>query len=115
MIRILLAALLVLAPTAAMAQAAKPPVAVVSIQDLTNSGRADTLSTMIETAIAQTGRFRLIERQQISQLLGEQVRAKGGVVTTNMPGKVGGIEGVDYLIYGTITSVSGKRKADVGT
>lgn len=115
MIRILLAALLVLVPTGAMAQAAKPTVAVVSIQDLTNSGRADTLSTMIETAIAQTGRFRLIERQQINQLLGEQVRAKGGVVTTNTPGKVGGIEGVDYLIYGTITSVSGKRKADIGT
>lgn len=102
-------------PVSVQAQAAKPVVAVVRIDDLTSSGQADTLSTMIESAVAGTGRFRLIERQQLGKLVGEQARARGGVVTTNTPGRTGGFEGVDYLIYGTITSLSAKSASDIGS
>ncbi|HLY91570.1 MAG TPA: CsgG/HfaB family protein [Acetobacteraceae bacterium] len=45
----------------------------------------------------------------------EQARAAGGMVTTNTPSKVGGFEGIDNLVYGTITSVSAKRSGDVGS
>jgi curli biogenesis system outer membrane secretion channel CsgG len=110
-----LVALGAMLPMGAAAQSAKPVVAVVRIDDLTKSGQADTLSTMIESAVAGTGRFRLIERQQLGKLVGEQARARGGVVTTNNPGAMGGFEGVDYLIYGTITSLSAKSAADIGS
>ena len=109
------AALVALTPALASAQAGKPTVAVVRIDDLTHSNQADTLSAMIESAIAGTGKFRMIERQQMGKLVGEQARAKGGMVTTNAPGRVGGFEGIDYLIYGTITSISAKKADNIGS
>lgn len=102
-------------PGIVFAQSAKPTVAVARIDDLTHSGQADKLSAMIASAVAATGKFRLIERQQLGQLVGEQARAKGGMVTTNTPGRVGGFEGIDYLIYGTITSISAKKTSDIGS
>lgn len=101
-----------LCPTVAAAQSAKPVVAVVRIDDLTRSGQAQNLTAMIESAIAGTGRFRLMERERIGALMGEQARARGGTVTTNTPGRVGGFEGVDYLVYGTITSLSARAGSD---
>lgn len=112
---VLIAALAAMLPAAAPAQQRKPSVAVVKIDDLSGSDQSDRLSTMIETAVASTGKFRLIERQQMGKLMGEQVRARGGVVTTNTPGRVGGFEGVDYLIYGTITGLSARNSADMGS
>lgn len=104
-----------LMPALASAQSGKPTVAVVRIDDLTHSNQADTLSAMIESAIASTGKFRMIERQQMGKLVGEQGRAKGGMVTSNTPGRVGGFEGIDYLIYGTITSISAKKADNIGS
>ncbi|HEX8444120.1 MAG TPA: CsgG/HfaB family protein [Allosphingosinicella sp.] len=101
-------------PGVAQAQTKKPIVAVIKIDDLAGTGQADTLSTMIETAVAGTNKFRLIERERLGKLVGEQTRAKGGMVTTRTPGKVGGFEGVDFLIYGTITSISAQQKHDFG-
>jgi curli biogenesis system outer membrane secretion channel CsgG len=110
---ILLLALVAGAPAAAQSQ--KPVVAVIKIDDLTSSGQADTLSAMIESAIASTGKFRLFERQQMGKLVGEQARGRGGMVTTNRPGKVGGFEGIDYLVYGSITSLSSKSATNIGS
>lgn len=98
----------------ALAQSGKPTVAVVKIDDLAGTQQADQFTAMIESAIAGSGKFRLMERERMGKLVGEQTRARGGMVTTNTPGKVGGFEGVDYLIYGSITSISAKAKADVG-
>ena len=109
------AGLAALTPGLASAQTGKPTVAVVRIDDLTRSNQADTLSAMIESAIAGTGKFRMIERQQMGKLVGEQARAKGGMVTTNTPGRGGGFEGIDYLIYGTITSISAKKADNIGS
>lgn len=99
----------------AVAQKGKPVVAVYEIEDLTDGNNSDRLQTMIESAIAETGKFRVMERQRMKALMGEQVRAKGGMVTTNQPGKIGGFEGADFLIYGTITSVSARSASDIGS
>ncbi len=112
---VLLALGMMLAPFQARAQQGKPVVAVYEMRDLTNSGLADTFSTMIATAVAGTNKFRVIERNDLDKLVGEQNRANSGLVTTNKPGKQGGFEGADYLIYGTITSLSVVNKSDVGT
>lgn len=115
MLRSVLFAAALFASAPAAAQSQKPVVAVVKIDDLTSSGQSDTLSAMIESAIAATGKFRLIERQQLGKLVGEQARAKGGMVTTDSPGRAGGFEGIDYLVYGSITSLSSKAERNIGS
>lgn len=112
-----LAVLFCLSPSAQAQQAppqGKPIVAIYQMDDLAETGKADMFSRMIETTIASTGKFRVIERERLGKLLGEQSRARSGLVTTNRPGRVGGFEGADYLIYGSITSVSVGRKANIG-
>lgn len=102
-------------PGAVHAQKGKPIVAIYQMDDLANSGQAATFSTMIESAITNTSKFRVMERERLGKLLGEQGRAKAGLVTSNKPGKVGGFEGADFLVYGAITSVSSSNKADIGS
>ena len=111
----LFVALAVVLPAQASAQPrGKPIVAIYKMDDVANSGQAAAFSTMIETAIAQTSKFRVIERERLNTLVGEQARAKSGLVTTNRPGRIGGFEGADYLIYGSITSVSASNKTNIG-
>lgn len=111
----LFAALAVLLPAQASAQPrGKPIVAIYRMDDVANSGQAAAFSTMIETSIAQTSKFRVIERERLNTLVGEQARGKSGLVTTNRPGRIGGFEGADYLIYGSITSVSASNKTNIG-
>ena len=102
-------------PAAAPAPAARPSVAIFQMEDLANTSQAATFSTMIETAIASTGRFRVIERERLGRLLAEQGRARAGIVTSRNRGRVGGFEGVDFLIYGSITSVSVNARTDIGS
>jgi curli biogenesis system outer membrane secretion channel CsgG len=106
-------------PLMAAAQAPevhKPVVSIDSIQDMASTGQGDVLKQMIETTIVNTGKFRVMERgaQGMNVLLAEQARAKSGMVTSNTPGKVGGFEGVDFKVYGTITTASAGAKRDVG-
>lgn len=93
----------------------KPIVGIYQLDDYTNTGHAEAFSAMIETAISASGKFRVMERSRLNKLVAEQGKAKGGVVTTNSPGKVGGFEGVDFLVYGSITGLSMQQKADIGT
>lgn len=99
----------------ALAQANKQPiVAVAKIDDNAGSGQAETLTQMMLTAIAATQKFRVMERGQAGVLLQEQQRAKSGLVTSRNGGKVGGFQGADYLIYGTITTLSVTKKSNIG-
>ena len=114
-IRCILLVVFTLAPSAAFAQSRKPVVAIYQMDDLANSGQAKNFSVMIETAIESTSKFRVIEREHLDRLVGEQARAKSGLVTSNTPGRIGGFEGADFLIYGTITNVSVTNKSDLGS
>lgn len=111
----LIVMLLALLPAPLSAQPrGKPIVAIYQIDDVAGSGQAPAFSAMIETAIASTSKFRVIERERLNTLVGEQARAKSGLVRSNRPGKMGGFEGADYLIYGSITSVSVSNKTNFG-
>jgi Curli production assembly/transport component CsgG len=98
------------------AQVRKPVVSIDDIQDLAHTGQAAVLRQMIETTVVNTGKFRIMERnaQGMSVLLGEQQRAKAGLVTSNTPGKVGGFEGVDFKVYGTITTAAASTSHNFG-
>ena len=113
LVRLLAMLGMLVAPAAASAQQGKPIVAVREIKDLAGTGQAAPFTAMVQAAITQTGRFRVIERD-FDQLVGEQQDARSGLVTTNTPGRVGGFEGADFLIYGTITAASSGRQADEG-
>jgi curli biogenesis system outer membrane secretion channel CsgG len=117
LIRWFAVAVLVFGATHAVAAPAtgKPIVAVYQMDDLAKTGQAATFSAMIQTAIEGTSKFRVIERARLDVLLKEQGKAKAGLVTTNTPGRMGGFEGVDFLIYGSITTVSLTNKSDFGT
>lgn len=101
-------------PFSVQAQQGKPIVAIYQMDDVARSGQADAFSRMLETTIQATNKFRVIERERLGKLVGEQARAKSGLITTNRPGRMGGFEGADFLIYGSITTVSVSRKNDVG-
>lgn len=116
MVRLILAGLaaLLAAWPAAAQDNNKPIVGIAEMQDLTGGAQADNFVAMIETAIIGSGKFRIIERARLETLLKEQGLGRGGVVTTNNKKRVGGFEGVDYLVYGTITSISAVNKSNLG-
>ncbi|WAC60459.1 CsgG/HfaB family protein [Brevundimonas sp. SL130] len=91
----------------------RPVVAVYEMRDQANSGHADVLSTMVQTAISDTNKFRVMERN-FGTLAKEQESGNRGLVTTNTPGRRGGFEGADYLVYGTITNISTRQTNDIG-
>lgn len=101
-------------PALAQAAKGKPIVAIYEMEDPAGTHQADQFSRMIETAVTATGKFRVIERERLGKVVGEQARAKAGLVTSRTPGRVGGFAGADFLVYGSITNVSVSRKADLG-
>lgn len=111
--RAVAAALLVGCATGAFAAKGKPVVAVSEIDDIARTGQADAFQQMIETAVASTGKFRVMERR-VGGMLAEQQGAKAGLYTSNKPGKVGGFEGADFLIEASITTGQATKKSNMG-
>jgi curli biogenesis system outer membrane secretion channel CsgG len=62
-----------------------------------------SFQTMVETQLIETQKFRVIERAQLDQILGEKALGQAGF--TNSGQTVSGVTGVDYLVYGTITKL----------
>ena len=109
----LCAVALFIVPGIAFAQKGKPVVAVSQIDDIAHTGQANAYQQMIETAVASTGKFRVIERR-LGGVLAEQQGAKAGLHTSNTPGKIGGFEGADFLIEASITTGQAAQKSNLG-
>ena len=60
------------------------------------------MSEMLVTALVETGKFKVLERQQIHDVLGEQDLGDSGRVDPATAAKIGKILGARYLIYGTV-------------
>lgn len=82
--------------------ARKPMVIVREIRDQAGTGQADEFKTMLQTAIAQSGRFRVVE-SDYSTLVDEQNTANSGMTRSRTPGQTGGFEKGDFIISGSIT------------
>lgn len=63
---------------------------------------------MLETAITKTGKMDVMERGQLDALLNEQAIGQMGL--TDRAGPIGGLTGVDYYVYGTITNFGSAQK-----
>ena len=91
-----------------MAASGKP---VIGIGEITSTvgGNPASFQTMLETAISQTNKFELMERSRMDDILGEQALSAGGL--TQGSGQIGGLGGIDYLIYGSITKLGKSTNA----
>ena len=101
--KILFTTILVGLSMSSLIMAASKPV--IGIGDITSTvgGNVTTFQTMLETAISQTNKFELMERSRMDDILGEQALSAGGL--TQGSGQIGGLGGIDYLIYGSITKL----------
>lgn len=91
----------------------RPVVAVSQVDDIARTGQANAFQQMIQTAVASTGKFRVIERRNRG-MLAEQQGAKAGLYTSNKRGKIGGFEGADFLIEASITTGQSSQKNNLG-
>ncbi len=66
--------------------------------------KSQNFQTMLETQLTKVGRFKIIERNRIDEILGEQglMNAVGDAATAGGVGDLN-VGGVDYLVYGAIT------------
>jgi curli biogenesis system outer membrane secretion channel CsgG len=99
----------------------KKRVAVLTFEDKTDhsyhwwDGRApgDGMADMLTTSLVKSGKYTVIERQQIDKILAEQNLGQSGVVTPESAAQVGKMLGVELAVFGSITEF-GYAKKDVG-
>ena len=72
-----------------------------------NEDLAVGFARMLVTAIQKTGKVTLMERQQLDAILVEQ--GLGEIGLTDAGGQLGGLTGVDYLMYGSVTRFGAKQ------
>ncbi len=99
----------------------KKRVAVFDFQDKTNHqyawwggktvGRG--MSDMLVTALVKSGRYTVIERQNLDKILAEQKLGASGLVTPQSAAQIGKLLGVELAIVGTVTEF-GYKKSDIG-
>lgn len=103
------------------ASAAKKRIAVVDLEDKSSgqhsgwhnvgSGMAD----MITTALMRSGKYTVLERQQLHKIFDEQKLGASGTVTPQSAPKMGQLLGVQYLVTGSVTEFGVKNsKLGVG-
>lgn len=76
-----------------------------------NADLAEGFRVMVETAVVKTGKMDVMEREQLNSIFKEQGFGESGLATGG--GQIGGLQGIDYLIYGTITKF-GARASGYG-
>jgi curli biogenesis system outer membrane secretion channel CsgG len=72
------------------------------------------VSDELVTALLATGKFRLIEREQIERVLKEQDFGASGRVDTSSAARIGKILGVQYLVMGRVTEFNFKSSGATG-
>ena len=79
-----------------------------------NENLSKGFTAMLETSIVKSGKMDVMERMQWDAVLKEQLYGQESL--TDSGGKVGGLTGVDYLVYGTITKFGARQSGfSIGT
>jgi curli biogenesis system outer membrane secretion channel CsgG len=85
-----------------------PPFKVQTAGGIKNSNNLPTIAAdQMTTLMDQTGRFDMVERAQVEQLLDEQNME--GIVRPDQMAKAGQVLGVDYLLIGKVTNFRVKQ------
>lgn len=118
------AALIAVAVMSMPAQAQRPTVGVTTFQTAAKNIDCGPISAhaghdcnrelgegfriMLETAIVKSGKMSVMERSSLNTVMSEQLLAEAELTTSG--GTVGGLTGVDYLIYGAITKFGAREE-----
>lgn len=115
----ILGAVLIAALFVQSAQAEKPSMAVLDFRNTTgaywwgnNVGR--DLGGMLTNELASGKKFRMIEREKLSSVLGEQDLAASGRVSGGQAAKMGKMVGAQYLVTATVSSFENNVAATGG-
>jgi len=71
------------------------------------------MADMLVTALVKSGKYRVIERQEIEKIINEQQLGQSGMVTAQSAAKVGQLLGVEIAIIGSVTEF-GHARSDIG-
>jgi len=96
----------------------KKRVAVFSFEDKTDKswhwwdgrGPGDGMADMLTTALVKTGKYSVIERKQINQILQEQQLGQTGTVTQQSAAQTGKMLGVELAVIGAVTEFGYSKK-----
>ena len=109
------------APAAAFCLLAAPAIGsdlpVIAVTTITSSvddrsyrgyanAKAENFQNMLETQLAKINRFKIMERNRVDEVLSEQ----GLQEALTASGATLGLEGIDYIVYGSITRMGETRK-----
>ena len=64
------------------------------------------MSEMLQTSLVHTGRFEVIERAKLEQIIQEQNLALTGIIDESKAVQVGKLVGAEYVVFGALTSVT---------
>lgn len=100
----------------ALAQEKKPRIAVLPFDSSHISTNNASLSTsvvngMFETELVKTGKFIVVERKRIEEVMKEQGFGLSGAVDAATAAKVGRVLGVELILTGDITKLGVKQSA----
>lgn len=99
----------------------KKMIAVVDFEDKTDHSRwhwtgpdpGQGMSDMLVTALVQSGKFRVMEREQLQQVIAEQNLGQSGRVTEQTAPQLGKLLGVAAVVYGSVSEF-GYLASDTG-
>lgn len=72
------------------------------------------MAEMLTTALVETGKYRIVERQQLHDVLGEQDLGASGRVDPETATKIGKVLGARYLVYGTVNEFEYSKGGEGG-
>ena len=93
----------------------KKRIAVINFEDKAGYGHhvGRGVSDMLVTSLVESGKFIVIERAELDEILKEQGLGQSGLVTPQSAAKVGQLLGIQRIITGSITEF-GSKKNKVG-
>jgi curli biogenesis system outer membrane secretion channel CsgG len=96
-------------------QGLKKRIAVVDFEDRSGWGHniGTGLADMLVTELVKSGKFMVIERQELSKILEEQGLGMSGAVTPQSAAQVGKLLGVELMVMGSVSEF-GEKKSGLG-
>lgn len=94
----------------------KKRVAVMDFEDKTGHGGwhiGSGMADMLTTALVKSGKFMVIERQQLAKIMEEQKLGMSGAVTPQSAAQVGKLLGVELMVTGSVNEF-GEKSSSVG-
>ncbi len=98
-------------------EAALPRIAVLPFKNATAAAKRDdygsAVADMITTALVQSKKFNVIERENIEKILKEQELWLSGIVDSGTTKKIGQITGVGFLVVGSVSKLGNYIEMDL--